>query len=115
MAIGVAGLGVIFFGLLDAAAGRALAFIDAAQWTALVAVACSAAPSRWPAGCRSTPVSGADASWLPTDTWLSAPKPGSTWTTPLLRVFRLRLDPGNVNLVAQHEVTPVFTQRNGVT
>ena len=50
MAIGVAGLGAIFFGLLGPAAGHALAFIGAAQWTALLTVAllaCSFAMARW--------------------------------------------------------------------
>jgi len=50
MAIGLADLGAIFFGLLGAAAGRALAFLGAAQWTALVTVAllgCSSAMACW--------------------------------------------------------------------
>ena len=50
MAIAVADFGAIFFGLLGAAAGRALAFLGAAQWTALVTVAllgCSFAMACW--------------------------------------------------------------------
>jgi MFS family permease len=63
MAIGVAGLGAIFFGLLGPAAGPALAFVGAAQWTALVTVAllaCSFAMACWlplvsaPCGARSS-------------------------------------------------------------
>jgi MFS family permease len=39
MALGVAGLGAVFFGLLHATAGRASAFASAAQWTVLATVA----------------------------------------------------------------------------
>jgi MFS family permease len=39
MALGVAGLGALFFGLLNATAGRAGTFVSAAQWTVLATVA----------------------------------------------------------------------------
>lgn len=38
MALGVAGLGAVFFGLLPATAGQAGAFVSAAQWTLLATV-----------------------------------------------------------------------------
>jgi hypothetical protein len=38
MALGVAGLGAVFFGLLHATAGHAGAFVSAAQWTLLATI-----------------------------------------------------------------------------
>jgi EmrB/QacA subfamily drug resistance transporter len=65
MAIGVAGLGAIFFGVLGTAAGHALAFVGAAQWTALVTVAllaCSFAIAfRLPRRARQMDAPAADA------------------------------------------------------
>ncbi len=69
MAIGVAGLGAIFFGLLGTSAGHALAFVGAAQWTALVTVAllaCSFAIAFWlPRRARQLPGPAADAGQAP--------------------------------------------------
>jgi MFS family permease len=50
MALGVAGLGAVFFGLLNATAGHAGTFVSAAQWTVLATVAllaCAFAVAFW--------------------------------------------------------------------
>jgi hypothetical protein len=50
MALGVAGLGAVFFGLLNATAGHAGTFVSAAQWTVLATIAllaCAFALAFW--------------------------------------------------------------------
>jgi HAMP domain-containing protein len=70
MALGVAGLGAVFFGLLNATAGHAGTFVSAAQWTVLATVAllaCAFAVAFWlPRRAREMSAPGAaheEATW----------------------------------------------------